>query len=253
MTFKIGHFPTHVNKFVEHNQHAAKNQDCKSSGFTEMDPGTGTHIPEMEKIWGPDYVIATDLGENLGPHSQEVPIVAQKSGMKPLPSKVVQLHASLPGGGVGQDRYLTIQPFVGRVFKRRKWVDMQTHLMAAIQGSNGALHWGDPEAQYRIRANIEAMQKIEAEIRQYIALGYEVTIKGDFNWFDSKHHPWRYSPKAMAERLNMKFVTSKLDWVMWTNGLQKIDQHIFPMHGQIDKADHDWIIVTLRWVKGWWK
>jgi hypothetical protein len=244
---RVGSFSTHVNEDLEKNLRGVRSLRCKSSGFTEMDPGRDTNIPTMKRVFGQGYTVCTDYGDHSSwLHSQEVPIVARHSGAWKLESQNTYKIAEMIGdGGIGNDRYLQEARYRGKLLRHRRVVHMQTHLMAAIQGPEGRMNDTD-----RRKAMDEAVEIIEDRIYRHQQDDAEVILTGDWNWREVKGRRWVHSPIAVARRHNMGHFSSRLDWVLWTHRhLKVVNRRVIEAGTGINNADHDWIITDFRWKK----
>lgn len=244
---RIGHFPTHMGGDFVDLVHAAKSFNCKSSGFTEMDPGHSSRIKALQAAFGPRVTICTDHGGGLGFHSQEVPIAARHRGLPFRGQRTIKI-AEMVDHGVGNDRYLTEAIYASRLPRsRRRFVHGATHLMAAIQNHDS----GTMLKTDRVEATARSVERIEERINHRVRAGYGYVLTMDANWAIPRHgHTgWDYSPIAIAARHDMGYVQRGLDWVLWTRDhFTLADSQIIPVGtGENQFSDHPWIVVDLNW------
>lgn len=234
---KFMHAPQHVGEFVAHNLDSVRRLNPRSVGFTEMDPGAHSEIPQMRHVLK-DYQVCTVANGDLGPHSQEVPIAVRTGPFcKVLGHKVTRISDKAGSTGLGNERYLAtarIQRFGLKV------AHLQTHLPAGIQDEKtGKMH-----ANVRVPAAEHAVKAIMLELSALISEGYEVVLSGDWNWRD-RGEPWEFSPLAVAAIHGMSHYDDGLDWMLWTPGLTGSVKSI-PREKGLNKSDHPWLVGRLR-------
>jgi hypothetical protein len=232
------HAPQHVGHFIGHNLASVHRIRPRSVGFTEMDPGHKSPVPQMKHAL-PGYRICTDT-HGQGPHSQEVPI-AVRTGRhhQVLTHRVVSLSPKVGRLGVANDRWMTITE---QQHWRLKLAHIALHLNAGIQDQ----HTGKMHPLKRTRVTEDAVRRVETAIGILTKRGFEVVVTGDWNWRDHGV-PWDSSPLAVAQRNHMHAYGNGLDWILWTRGLKQQGKvRVIPRETPENRADHPWLVIRLR-------
>jgi hypothetical protein len=230
---------THIELGVEHNARAVAQIAPLSVGFTEMDPGPKTLIPELRKYMS-GYRVLTDAKRTLGPHSQEVPIaVKRRDGLSVLGHSVVLLHSKVGDQGIGNDRYMTIARFL---LHGKRYAHIQTHWMAGLQDNHGNVH---PNSNARAHAMITAYHKMDTKLTQLGEQGYTIFVTGDFNYrvhSDREYHEWTYAPQALFRSHRLQWHEEGLDYLAWSHQVRKTNTRVVRPDAAANAGDHPWII-----------
>lgn len=230
---RVMHAPSHVGEFVDQECQSIKQLSPDTVGRTEMDPGQHSNVPIMRRIMDNYHVIAEDKGE----HSQEIPIGIKNQGhVKVESGNTIRLSHSLPGGGIGEDRWMNLVLY--------KWYGSpmfhcSTHWNAAIQDRvTGAIHH-----DARARA-MEGAFNIMLKHLSPIVREREGFITGDFNYRSPRLAKlWEFSPQALFTALHMKWYEDGLDYLAWTNGVKQTSPvRVIPSGSMLNKSDHPWLI-----------
>lgn len=94
------------------------------------------------------------------------------------------------------------------------------------------------------RAYRESMEKLEKALEVTLRLGRLPVVTGDFNLGHAG--VLEYSPRAIFERLNLKYWCVGVDWVAWHRNLVPVGRRVIERadNGQ----DHPWLVIDFE---GW--
>lgn len=230
---RIMHAPSHVGEFVQQECESIKKLSPDVVGRTEMDPGQHSNVPVMRHVMDNYHVLAMDKGE----HSQEVPIaIKQQPHVKVESAQTYRLSHSLPGGGIGEDRWMNLVLYT---YYDAPMFHAATHWNAAIQDRvTGAVHH-----DARARA-MEGAFHTMLKVLEPITREREGSVTGDFNYRKPRvAQLWEFSPQALFTALHMKWYEDGLDYLSWTRGLKQTSPvRVIPQGTMLNRSDHPWLI-----------
>jgi hypothetical protein len=211
-------------------------------GFTEMDLGHKTFIPQIRTGLGPTYEV---VSSDIGVHSEEIPVAIRTGPHTEVERfKVLSISPDVGERGWGNDRYLVVVRFRHR---DRTYVVMHTHTDAVIQN----LHTGVMFDNIRVDVTAKAMQAIEDRAKAELK-DPDVTalwIMGDFNYLPPTDPSilWKHSPPAVFDRLGMKWVHNRVIYLAWSPGVSERRQvtQILAM-SERNASDHTWLVGHFR-------
>jgi hypothetical protein len=230
---RVMHAPSHVGEFVEQECQSIKKLSPDIVGRTEMDPGQHSNVPVMRRVMDNYKILAMDKGE----HSQEVPIgVKNEPHMRVDSAQTYRLSRSLPGGGIGEDRWMNLVLFT---YHGAPMFHAATHWNAALQDRvTGAIHTGP-----RVRA-MEGAFHTMYNVLEKVKREREGFITGDFNYRKPRLASlWEFSPQALFTALHMKWFEDGLDYLAWSKGLKETSPvRVISAGTMLNRSDHPWLI-----------
>ena len=233
--------PQKVGVGIPHNLASIKELQPLVVGFTEMDLGPRTFIPQVRSVLGPTYEV---LSSDVGVHSEEIPVAVRTGPESEVQQfKVVPISPNIGEDGKGNDRYLAVVRFLHR---DRSYVVMHTHTDAVIQHLDTGLMFDNA----RVKATAKAMQAIEDEAEAVLA-DPDVTglwVMGDFNYLPvDPSIQWEHSPQAMFDRLGMQRVNNRVVYLAWSQGVSQ-DSEVTQILAHTDQnaSDHAWLLGHFR-------
>jgi hypothetical protein len=238
---KIVVAPQKVGVGIPHNLATIKQLQPLIVGFTEMDLGQRTFVPEVRAALGPTYEV---LSKDIGVHSEEIP-VAVRTGpdTEVVRFRVIPISPNVGDDGIGNDRYLIV---VRLRHKGLVYVVLHTHTDAVIQNLHTGLMFDNP----RVAVTAAAMQTIEDEAEAVLA-DPDVTglwVMGDFNYLPvDPSIQWEHSPQAMFDRLGMQWEHNRVVYLAWSKGIaekRKVTQ--IAAHSDENASDHAWLVGHFR-------
>lgn len=165
--------------------------------LTEMDLGQTDNVGLAQRVFGRLY--HAYFNRDLGAHSAEIPLLLRRLGAKVLHFKLIPLSPAVPGGGVGNDRYLSVLRF--RVWGR-VWTVLGTHIDARIQNHDPKSPvYGNFFLNQRWYVTQKAVEIIENEIVEAKRVSDAILFGGDTNVLpvgEGLTHP--NSPLVMLKR-----------------------------------------------------
>ncbi len=210
-------------------------------GFTEMDLGERTFVPEVQAALGPTYQV---LSKDIGVHSEEIPVAVRTGPQSEVVRfKVLPISPNVGDDGIGNDRYLVV---VRLRHRGRVYVVMHTHTDAVIQNLHTGLMFDNP----RVEVTAQAMRTIEDEATAVLA-DPDVTglwVMGDFNYLPvDPSIQWEHSPQAVFGRLGMQWEHNRVVYLAWSQGIaerRRVTQIL--AHTDENASDHAWLVGHFR-------
>jgi hypothetical protein len=235
---KIMHCPQRMGENLARNLATVRQLRPLSVGFTELDLGPKDATAALTQGLPDHEILAPDRGE----HSREVPIALRRGPATDLERvELIKLSRDIPGGGIGNDRWMNIVRFTHR---GHPYFHVATHWNAAIQDPAT----GKMKKNERVEATVTASQRLVTEVGELIAEGREGWVTGDFNYRVHRKpgfRLWEHSPQTCFTTLGMTWFADGLDYLAWTSGLAsragKGVESIAPGTAG-NGSDHPWLV-----------